>query len=79
MLVPKLCKYCVRFEVLMVVTMRTDVFYDVTPCSHVEVDCNFSGFCCPLHSDGEKNYPDVRGSRLVHLYQPLHHVPEDSK
>jgi hypothetical protein len=50
----------------MVVTVKTDVFCDVTPCSHVEVERNFSGFCCTLHSGGKRNYPNIGGSRTLH-------------
>ena len=45
----------------MVVTVKADV----TPYSHVEVDCSFSGFCCTLHSGGQRNHPDG-GSKSLH-------------
>jgi hypothetical protein len=41
----------VRFQVLMTASMKFRVFWDVAPCSHVEVDWLFWGAYC-LHHQG---------------------------
>jgi hypothetical protein len=39
----------VRFQVLTAASMKYRVFWDVAPCSHVEVDRRFVGAYCPHH------------------------------
>jgi hypothetical protein len=41
-----------RFQVLMEVSMKMTVFWDVTPCSLVDVYQHFRGACC-LHHKGD--------------------------
>jgi hypothetical protein len=41
-------KALVRFQVLTAVSMKFRVFWDVVPCSYVEVDRRFRGVYC-LH------------------------------
>jgi hypothetical protein len=48
----------VRFQVLKVASIKL-VFWDVAPCSHVEVDRCFRGVYC-LHHKGD--HPDDGGS-----------------
>jgi hypothetical protein len=56
----------VRFEVLMVASMKMAVFWVVAPCSLVEVYQLFTGACC-LHHQGESTHcPDNRVSK--HLW-----------
>jgi hypothetical protein len=43
----------VRFQVFMAASMKFRVFWDVVPCSHVEVDRSFRGAYC-LHHQGEE-------------------------
>jgi hypothetical protein len=42
----------VRFQVLTEASMKFTVFWDVAPCSHVEVDRRFRGAYC-LHHQGD--------------------------
>jgi hypothetical protein len=45
--------YCVRIQVLTAANMKTTVFWDIAPCSVVEVYRLFGGSCCLHHqSDG---------------------------
>jgi hypothetical protein len=43
---------CLRSELFTTVTMTVGVFWDVTPCSLVEVCRRFKGFCCLRHQGG---------------------------
>jgi hypothetical protein len=43
----------VRFEFLATVTSKITVFWDLTPCSLVDVYQNFAGTCCN-HFQGER-------------------------
>jgi hypothetical protein len=43
----------VRFQVLMAVSMKFRVFWDVAPCSQVDVDRRFRGAYC-LHLQGDE-------------------------
>jgi hypothetical protein len=41
-----------RFQVLTAASMKFRVFWDVAPCSHVEVDRRFRGaYCLHYHPD----------------------------
>jgi hypothetical protein len=42
---------CMRFQVLMVVSMKMNVFWDVVPCGPVQVYWCFGGACCLHHQD----------------------------
>jgi hypothetical protein len=42
----------VRFQVLTAASMKVTVFWDVTPCSLVEVYRRFRGACCLHHQGG---------------------------
>jgi hypothetical protein len=42
----------VRFQVITTASMKFRVFWDVAPCSHVEVDSHFRGAYC-LHHQGD--------------------------
>jgi len=42
----------VRFQVLTASSMMFRVFWDVAPCSHIEVDLRFRGAYC-LHRQGD--------------------------
>jgi hypothetical protein len=44
-----------RFLVLMLASMKCVVFWDVAPCSHVEVDRRFRGAYCLHHKGDESN------------------------
>jgi hypothetical protein len=48
----------VRFQVLTAASMKIDVFWDVEPCSLVEVYRRFRAACC-LHHQGDD---------LFHIY-----------
>jgi hypothetical protein len=67
--------------------MKFKVFWDGTPCSHVEVDRGFRGAYC-LHHQGDEQALRERiagyiGYRLCGLYNPLSfrarliHRPDD--
>jgi hypothetical protein len=43
---------CVIFQVLTAASMVFKVFWDVAPCSHVEVDRRFRGGYCLHHQGG---------------------------
>jgi hypothetical protein len=40
-----------RFQVLTAMSMKVTVFWDVAPCSLVEVYQHFRGACCLHHQD----------------------------
>jgi hypothetical protein len=46
---------CVRFHVLTVTSMKLTAFWDIAPCSFVEVDRRFSRAYC-LHHQGEGDW-----------------------
>jgi hypothetical protein len=68
----------VRFQVHTAASIKFTVLWDVTPCSHVEVDGRFRDAYC-LHR------PDVGGSKHFRNVRPLQdgytmlRLPEDSK
>jgi hypothetical protein len=43
----------VRFKVLVAASMKVDVFWDVAPCSLVDIDWHFRGAYC-LHHQGDE-------------------------
>jgi hypothetical protein len=43
----------VRFQVLTAASMKMTVFWDIAPCSLVEVYRRFRGACC-LHHQGDR-------------------------
>jgi hypothetical protein len=45
----RLATFDVRFQVLTATSMKMTVFWDVVPCSVVEIDCRFRGAYCLLH------------------------------
>jgi ribosome maturation factor RimP len=47
--------YCVGFEVLTAVVMKSNVFWDIMPCSPLKVNRRFGGISPP--SSGSKNKP----------------------
>jgi hypothetical protein len=49
----KIGNVVVGFQVLTAVSMKFRVFWDVAPCSHVEVDRRFRGAYC-LHHQGDE-------------------------
>jgi hypothetical protein len=51
-----------RFQVLTAASMKITVFWDVAPCSLVEVYRRCRGTCC-LHHQGD--YPDDEGSKYL--------------
>jgi hypothetical protein len=60
----------VRFEVLMVMSMKMVVFWDVAPCSLVDTDPHFRGAYCLHHQDDETS---------VNIHQTTQsNIPEDS-
>jgi hypothetical protein len=44
--------YVVRFQVFAATNMKVTVFWDVAPCSLIEVHRGFRGTCC-LHHQGD--------------------------
>jgi hypothetical protein len=50
----------VRFQILMAANMKMTAFWDIVPCSLVEVDRRFRGAYC-LHHQGDEG-PDDGGS-----------------
>jgi hypothetical protein len=48
-----LINYLVGFEVLTAVSMKIAVFWDIAPCSLIEVYQRFRGPCC-LYHQGER-------------------------
>jgi hypothetical protein len=62
------CRYCIhitiflnkniymRFQVPTVASMKFRVFWDVLPCSQIDVDQCFRGACC-LHHQGDDSSP----------------------
>jgi hypothetical protein len=56
----------VRFQVLTTASMKTTVFWDIAPCSLVEVCRRLRGGCC-LHHQGD-----------VHRQTTWRNIPEDS-
>jgi hypothetical protein len=52
-----------RVQVLTAASMKFRIFWDVAPCSHVEVDRRFRGAYCLHHHVVELiNHPDDGGS-----------------
>jgi hypothetical protein len=49
----KIDKVLVRFQVLMVTNVKMAVFWDVSPCSLVDIDCHFRGAYCLYHQRDE--------------------------
>jgi hypothetical protein len=41
--------FIVRFQVLTATSMKFEVYWDVAPCSHFEVDRHFRGAYCLYH------------------------------
>jgi hypothetical protein len=69
-----------RFKVLTAARMRSRVFWDVTPCSHVEVDRRF-GRVYGLHHQGALITEAVRASETSFRFNVTTrlYIPEDSK
>jgi len=70
----------VRFQVLTAASMKFRVFWDVAPCSHVEVDRRFRGAYC-LHHQGALMMEAVRTSETSVNFNltTRRYIPEDSK
>jgi hypothetical protein len=53
--------YSVRLQVLTATGMKITAFWDITPCSLVEVDRRFRGVYC--HHQPDTHRPDYGGSK----------------
>jgi hypothetical protein len=58
-----LCSYCVGFEVLTAVVMKSSIVWDITPCSPLKVNRRFGGTCC-LHLHGRRISQASRAKQL---------------
>jgi hypothetical protein len=66
----------------MTASMKFRVFWDVAPCSHVEVDQRFRGAYC-LHDQGLVHPPDDGGSTHLKMSDNFNvttwrYLPKDS-
>jgi hypothetical protein len=69
----------VGFEVITAVSTKMGVFWDVTPCSLVEVYQRFRGPCCLHHEDALMMEAGWTSETLVNFYQTTRrNNPEDS-
>jgi hypothetical protein len=65
----------VRFQVLMAVSMKFRVFWDVAPCSHIEADRRFRGAYCRVMMEAVRtSETSVSFTVTTRCY-----IPEDSK
>jgi hypothetical protein len=63
-----------RFQVLMAVGMKMTAFWDITPCSLVEVDRRFRGVYCPVRVMMEAA---LTSETSVYFNKTArHHIPE---
>jgi hypothetical protein len=57
----------VRFQVLTAASMKKTVFWDVAPCSLVEVFWRFRGACCLHHQGDSTRLHGARSQKTSHL------------
>jgi hypothetical protein len=57
-----------RFQVLTAASMKFRIFWDVAPCSHVEVDRRFRSVYCLHHQSDE--------SSVIFTVAPRRYIPE---
>jgi hypothetical protein len=68
-----------EFQVLTVVSMKITVFWDVAPCSLVEVYRYFRGACCLHHQGALIMEAAIKSEKSVNFYQTAwRNIPEDS-
>lgn len=58
------CNICLRFEVILAVTMKGSVFWDVTPCSLVEM---YQTIQCHVPEDSGLHYLYYRETQLMYI------------
>jgi hypothetical protein len=66
-----------RFEVLMAVTMKISIFWNVTQYSLVHCYQCFRGTCCFLHSFALRRESDD-SSEMLKIHNSRHCIPEES-
>lgn len=54
-----------RFYILVVVTVKITIFWDVTPCSLVEMQQCFQGTCCPKDGSGRFLHSITSQKRVI--------------
>jgi hypothetical protein len=62
-----------RFQVLTAASMKFKVFWDVLPCSQIDVDRRFRGACC-LHHQGAERTSETSIDIDLTTWQ---YIPED--
>jgi hypothetical protein len=62
-----------RFQVLTAASVKFRVFWDVAPCSHVEVDRRFRGAYC-FHHQGDESSPLWNVGQLQRDYTVLNQM-----
>jgi hypothetical protein len=65
-----------RFQVLVAVSMKFRVFWDILPCSQIDVDQRFRGVCCLHHQGPGSIYQKTLNFTLNTTYPALKHVIE---
>jgi hypothetical protein len=71
--------FFMRFQVLTVASMKMTVFWDVAPCSLVEVYQCFRGACCLTHRGALTMEAASASETSVNFYQTTwHNIPEAS-
>jgi hypothetical protein len=69
-----------RFQVLTAASMKFRVFWDVAPCSHIELDRRFRGAYCLHHQGGDRIEAVRTPETSVHFNMTTRrYVPGDSK